>query len=62
MAEQEYNHDLCEERHSYLKTWCEEASNRMKKVENRFLAMMTTLCLNLIVVIIILIKTFAGGK
>ena len=51
---EEYNYQLCEERHEYLAQWSEEIKNRMGKIENRFLMIMTTLSLNLIGVIIIL--------
>lgn len=60
MSEQQFNPDLCEERHGYLKEWCQGMEGRMKKVENRFLALMTTLCLNLLGVIVILIKLLAS--
>ncbi len=51
---EEYNHDLCEERHEYLSKWVKEIKDRMGKLENRFLMIMTTLSLNLVGVIIII--------
>ena len=52
MAE-EYNHELCQERHTYLKKWCKDMEDRVSKVNNRFIIMLTGLCLNLVGVVIL---------
>ena len=54
MNEEQYNFALCEERHKYIKDGQIIMDARMKKVENRFLTIVTTLALNLIGVISIL--------
>ena len=46
-----FNKDLCEERHRFITGEFENMNNRLKKVENRFLVIMTTLSLTLIGVI-----------
>jgi hypothetical protein len=50
-----YNPQLCEERHLRLTTWCEEAQNKMNKISNRFIILLTGLSLNLGVGIILLL-------
>jgi len=54
MNEEQYNFALCEERHEYIKDGLTVMDTRMKRIENRFLAIITTLALNLIGVISIL--------
>ena len=54
-----YNYKLCEERHHYLKNWCEDVEGRLQKVSNRFIIMLTGLTLNLAGVIILLIFQLA---
>ena len=51
----EFNKELCEERHEYLKDWSEGMEKRMQKVSNRFIVLLTGICLNLIGVIILLV-------
>ena len=57
----EFNSELCTERHDYIKTTFNKTDARLKKVENRFLAIMTALALNLfgvvLTLIIILVRT-----
>jgi hypothetical protein len=48
---EDFNKDLCEERHKHLQEWCEEIEIKIQKVSNRFLMLLTGLCLNLIGVI-----------
>lgn len=55
----DYNHDLCEERHGFIATEFAKHDGRIKKVENRFLAIITTLTLNLVGVIAILLITLS---
>jgi len=50
MAE-EYNPKNCEERHHFINKGFEKMDIRLKKVENRFLAIMTILVVNLLGVI-----------
>ena len=52
---EEYNHELCQERHTYIKTWCEDMEKKVQKVSNRFIMMLTGLTLNLVGVVILLI-------
>lgn len=51
----DYNYDLCEERHGFITAEFAKHDWRIKKVENRFLAIITTLTLNLVGVIAILV-------
>ena len=53
----EFNHALCEERHEKIGQWEIKMDKRMKSVENRFLAIMTALVLNLTGVIVLLLRT-----
>ena len=53
----EYNPELCNERHGDIKAMITEIFSRLKKVENRFLAMMTLLIANLLGVCLILART-----
>jgi len=48
MTEEEYNPKLCNERHGYIDKGFNKMDLRLKKVENRFLAIMTVLMLNLL--------------
>ena len=59
---EEYNHELCQERHTYLKNWCEDMENQVRKVSNRFIIMLTGLCLNLVGVVILLIIQLSKGN
>lgn len=63
MAEN-YNAELCEERHKYIGIGFERIDMRLKKVENRFLAIMTALVLNLLGVVgtlaVLLLRTKGG--
>ncbi len=52
---EEFNYKLCEERHEYLKVWCDDMDKRMQTVSNRFIAMLTGLALNLVGVIGVMI-------
>jgi len=52
-----YNHDLCEERHRYVDKEFVDMDGRIRKVENRFLAIITALVLNLVGVITLLLRT-----
>jgi len=54
----EFNQSHCDERHLALKDICEKLNMRLDKVENRFLIMITTLTLNLVGVISLLIIQF----
>ena len=56
-----YNGALCEERHTYIKEEFESMDRRLKKAENRFLMIMTTLCITLIGVIANLIVLLNKG-
>ena len=60
MADKQYNHDLCEERHEFIPKEFTEVKARLKKVENRFIAIMTVLITNLIGVICIMGVLLAG--
>ena len=51
----DFNHDLCEERHRKIDKGFGDMDNRVGKVENRFIAIITTLALNLIGVIALLV-------
>lgn len=51
MVDKQFNYDLCEERHGFIKGAFGDMNNRIKKVENRFLVIMTTLVINLLGVI-----------
>ena len=53
--ENEYNYQLCKERHQQLGEWCKGVEDKIDKLENRFLAMITTLLLNFVGVIVLLI-------
>ena len=53
--EGEYNKELCDERHHFITKGFEKMDIRLKKVENRFLAIITTVLLTLVGVIINLI-------
>ena len=56
MTGKQYNHDLCEERHKGV----DKMDARLKKVENRFIAIMTILIANLIGVICTMGVLLAG--
>ena len=58
MAE-EYNPQLCQERHDNLKEWSDDMEQKLQKVSNRFIAMLAGLTLNLTGVIILLIIQLA---
>lgn len=47
----EYNYALCEERHEKISKEFDNMDTRIKKVENRFIAIMTALILNLLGVV-----------
>ena len=59
--EEAYNYELCQERHTYLKNWCEDMEDKVGKVSNRFIIMLTGLCLNLVGVVILLIIQLSKG-
>jgi len=48
MAERQYNYELCEERHGNITEAFQRQGERIGKVENRFLAIMTILVVNLL--------------
>ena len=50
----EFNTELCTERHEYIEKSFDSFDKRLKKVENRFLALITLLIGNLIGVIAVL--------
>ena len=50
-----FNSELCDERHGDIKAMFKEIFSRLKKVENRFLAIMTALVFNLFGIVGILI-------
>ena len=50
-----FNPELCDERHGDIKAMFKEIFLRLKKVENRFLAIMTALVFNLFGIVGILI-------
>ena len=54
-----FNKELCEERHEYLKEWCEGMEKKQQKTSNRFIMMLTGLSLNLVGVVILLIIQLA---
>lgn len=51
MSAKEYNYALCEERHETIKTESTEMFDRLKKIENRFLVIVTLLIANLMGII-----------
>jgi len=59
MSFDEYNQRLCEERHRHIEekfqTMGDNINNRLDKLENRFLAIITTLVFNLLGVIVTVI-------
>lgn len=55
MSAEDYNKELCDERHVRLDKWCIKLEVRMKVVENRFLALVTLLIANLLGVIATLV-------
>ena len=56
----EYNQELCEDRHKRIPKEFKEMKDRLKKVENRFIAIMTVLIANLIGVICTMGLMWAG--
>ena len=52
---EEFNFELCQERHRYLKGWCVDMEKKVQKSSNRFIMMLTGLTLNLVGVVIVLI-------
>jgi hypothetical protein len=54
-----YNKDLCEERHEYLKEWCDGMEASQNKLSNRFIVLLTGLSLNLAGIIILLVIQLA---
>ena len=57
----EFNSELCTERHKFIVDAFDKTDGRLKKVENRFLAIMTALILNLLGVIGVLLTLYKGG-
>lgn len=57
---EEFNPKLCAERHLLIMARDTVTDTRLKKVENRFLAIMTALVLNLLGVITTLFIVMAG--
>ena len=57
MSTDEFNFKLCQERHDKLDKWCADMEQRMRTVSNRFIILLTGICLNLVGVIAILIKS-----
>ena len=51
MNDKQFNPELCHERHEFITREFGDMDIRIKKVENRFLAIMTTLVINLIGII-----------
>ncbi len=58
---EDFNKELCEERHEYLRDWCDDMEKRMQKVSNRFIIMLTGLSLNLAGVVILLLIQLGKG-
>jgi len=59
---EDFSQSHCDERHTRLDRVCESMDRRLEKVENRFLITVTTLTLNLIGVISLLIIQIARGS
>jgi hypothetical protein len=57
---EDYNKELCEERHKFITGEFESMDDRVKKVESRFLVIMTSLVLTLIGVIANLLIQLSG--
>ncbi|NNF99490.1 MAG: hypothetical protein HKM93_08940 [Desulfobacteraceae bacterium] len=57
-----YNHKLCEERHRHIEKTEDAMFTRLKKVENRFLALMTMLSMNLVGIIGVLVTLILKGQ
>ena len=51
----DYNEKNCDERHAHIDNWCQNMETKIRKVENRFLALISMLSLNLVGVIVTLI-------
>ncbi len=53
----EYNHELCQDRHSRIPKEFEKVGNKIKGIENRFLITITLLLANLLGIIgVLLVK------
>jgi len=48
---EDFNSELCKERHKFINKGFDKMDTRLKKVENRFFAIMTVLVINLFGVI-----------
>jgi len=57
-----FNSELCTERHGFITTEFARTDVRLKKVENRFLAIMTALVLNLLGVVATLLVILSQAK
>ena len=57
-----FNSELCTERHGFITTEFAKTVARLKKVENRFLAIMTALVLNLLGVVVTLLVILSQAK
>ena len=55
-----YISKLCDERHTHIDQTLGGLDERIKKVENRFIAILTALCLNLLGVLILVFRTVGG--
>ncbi len=57
MADKQYNHELCQERHELIPKELEKVWLKIKQLENRFLIIVTMLVANLVGVLgVLLIK------